>query len=276
MKQQESSSLRFLYNTTFGRLLLKPITGRTVSKLCGTFLDSPISKCLIDGFVKSNNIDLSQCQKTEFDSFNDFFTRKLKDGSRPIDTESSHLISPCDGLLTVYKINGDTVMPVKQSRYSIASLLHNKKLAREFDGGYAFVFRLCVNHYHRYCYPDSGSKGENYFIKGKLHTVRPIALEAFPVFCENCREYTVIESDNFGRLIQMEVGALLVGKIANRHGSASFVRGEEKGKFLYGGSTVILLVKKDTVNVNGEIMRNSLSGIETPVKMGESIATKLI
>ena len=111
-----------------------------------------------------------------------------------IDENPSHMIAPCDGLLSVWKINNKTVLPVKQSHYTLESLLRNKKLAEQYKDGYCFVFRLCVNHYHRYCYTDSGKKSQNVFLPGVLHTVRPIALAQEKVFCENSREYTLIRT----------------------------------------------------------------------------------
>ena len=107
-----------------------------------------------------------------------------------------------------------------------------------------------------------------------MHTVRPIALESRPVFVENCREYTIIESPVFGKLIQMEVGAMLVGRIVNLEGQGIAERGKEKGFFEYGGSTIILLVKKDMVKLRQDLIDKSKAGIESPVKMGQIIGRK--
>lgn len=271
-KKNESSALNFFYNTKMGRIILKPVSSSGFSKICGRFLDSKLSKPLISSFVKKNNIDLSDFESDGFRCFNDCFCRKIKDGKRLIDNDDAAIISPCDGLLSAYHINDKTILPVKQSQYTILSLLQNDTLADKYKDGVCLVFRLCVNHYHRYCYPADGVKGENVFIKGKLHTVRPIALEAMPVFVENCREYTVIETEAFGDILQMEVGAMLVGKIQNHHGSKTDVtKGEEKGMFLYGGSTIILLLPKDCVNIKESLFVSTDQGLETPVTMGERL-----
>ena len=120
---------------------------------------------------------------------------------------------------------------------------------------------------------DAGDeKGRNVFIPGVLHTVRPVALESLPVFSENCREYTVIESECFGKIVQMEVGAMLVGRIVNAEGEGTAVRGKEKGFFEYGGSTIILLVGAGKLSLRSDIADNSRMGCETPVQMGECIA----
>ncbi len=272
VKNNENKTLHFLYKTKAGRLILKPLTSVTLSKICGTFLDSRLSKPLISSFVKKNNIDLSDYKCDNFKCFNDCFCRKIKEGKRIIDYDKNALISPCDGLLSAYYIDDDTVLPVKQSEYTVRSLLKDDVLAAKYNGGVCLVFRLCVHHYHRYCYPADGYKSGNVFIKGKLHTVRPIALETLPVFIENCREFTEIKTESFGDIIQMEVGALLVGKIENLHkGSCEITKGDEKGMFLYGGSTVIMLLEKDAVKIKEHFFKSTDRGTETPVVMGEAL-----
>lgn len=270
-KEKESGTLRFLYRTAFGRLCLRLLTAPWISRLCGAFLDSRLSKFLIKGFVRKNGIDLSQFESDSFRCFNDCFCRKIKSGLRPLPQDETVLFAPCDGLLSAYRLDADTVIPAKQSTYSLSTLLRDEALAQHYHGGVCLVFRLCVTHYHRYCYPATGTKGENIFLKGRLHTVRPIALEALPVFTENSREYTVMETEHFGTLTQMEVGAMLVGKIKNHHGSGPVTRGDEKGMFLYGGSTVILLLEKDKVSILPHFFTATDEGKETPVVMGQPL-----
>ncbi len=270
-----SIGLNFLYNTAPGRIVLKALTARGLSQAAGVFLDSPLSKPLIAPFVKNNNIDLEECANTDFTCFNDCFTRQLKSELRPIDMDPSHLVSPCDGLLSVWPIENDTVLPIKQSHYRISDLLGDEKTANVFAGGTCLVFRLCVNHYHRYAYFDNGTKSDNRFIPGRLHTVRPIALRALPVFTENCREVTLMKTENFGHAAQIEVGAMLVGKIDNYHDAGPMTRGQEKGKFLYGGSTIVVLLEKGKAQIDEEILRSSANEEEYPVKMGEKIGIKI-
>ncbi|MBE6807749.1 MAG: phosphatidylserine decarboxylase [Ruminococcaceae bacterium] len=267
----KGGTLGFLYHTVPGRILLKLLTARWISKLCGAFLNTRLSKPLIGRFVRSNHIDLSEYESDSFRCFNDCFCRKVKEGGRPIPQDETVLFSPCDGLLSAYRITDDTVLPVKQSAYTIASLLQDETLAKRYQNGVCLVFRLCVNHYHRYCYPATGMKGDNVFLGGRLHTVRPIALEACPVFVENCREYTVIDTETFGQLVQMEVGAMLVGKIQNHHPAGPVTRGDEKGMFLYGGSTIILLLEKDAAPINEAYFTATANGEETPIRMGDNL-----
>ena len=95
---------------------------------------------------------------------------------------------------------------IKGSRYSLPDLLGGQENATRYANGLCLVFRLCVDDYHRYCYIDWGVKGENHFLPGILHTVRPIALASCPVFIQNSREYTVLETEHFGAVTQVGGG----------------------------------------------------------------------
>jgi len=267
--------LDFLYETIPGRFILQILTRPGLSQFCGRFLDSRFSCVFIPYFIRKNRIDLSICEKKHFNSFNDCFCRKVKPQKRPVNPDCDAFVSPCDGLLSIYPIKNNLIVPVKMSKYSTTDLLRDSELANEFDGGYCMVFRLCVNHYHRYCFPDSGSIRRSVKIPGILHTVRPIALRNVPVFVENTREYALLKTDNFGDVVQMEVGAMLVGKIKNHNIFSPFIKGQEKGHFLYGGSTIIVLVKKDTIKVPEVILQRTSDSIETPVKYGQKIGLKI-
>ena len=264
--------LHFLYQTTAGRVLLKPLVCRPVSRVCGAFLDTKASKFFIKPFQRGYGIETEEYDLSDIQSFNDFFYRPLKPGKRKISYDPHTLIAPCDALLTAVPIQNGSVFPVKQSQFELEQLLRFEKLAEEYKGGVCLIFRLWVNHYHRYCYVDSGKKEHDVFIPGILHTVQPVALHNRPVFVENCRSITVLESKSFSKVIQAEVGAMLVGKIVNNHPEAGTVtRGEEKGHFAYGGSTILVLLKKDTAVLREDILLSSKSGTENPVKMGVGI-----
>ena len=266
------STLEILYKTKAGRILLRGLISKPVSELSGQLLDSRLSKVLIKPFIRKNDIRTEDYQMENIGCFNDFFCRRIKKGLRPISVEPKNFVAPCDGLLSVYRIHSGTVLKVKQSSFNMKRLLRDRKLAAGFEGGYALVFRLCVNHYHRYVYFDSGYQYKNRSIEGVYHTVRPIALEEYPVYIENTREYTVMDTENFGRCVQMEVGAMLVGRIVNeKTGSCSVKRGEEKGHFEYGGSTIIVLVPGNKANLRKDLLENLDRDVEIPVKMGEVI-----
>ena len=271
----QDRTLHRLYGNVFGRCLLKLLTARWISKLVGAFLSTKLSCRLIPSFIRKNNIDMSQYQDGTYGSYNAFFCRTIRPEARPIDMDPRHLISPCDSKLTALPITADSHFTLKNTQYTAESMLKNKELGDAFLGGYALIFRLTVDDYHRYHYPVDGEKEENVPIRGALHTVNPIANDYYPIYKENSREYSIIHTDTFGDMVMMEVGALLVGKIVNHHGKAKVSRGQEKGYFQFGGSTVVLLLKKDVVRLDADILKNSEQGIETVVKMGEKIGIAL-
>lgn len=267
--------LNFMYTTTVGRILLKPLVSPTFSKLAGGFLSTKFSCRIIERFIETNGIDMSDFEETKYSSYNDFFTRRIKPGARTISGNEYTLISPCDSYATAYEITDHLTFNVKNTEYTLRSLLHSHRLAGRFDGGYALIFRLTVSDYHRYAYAASGTQSKNYFIPGTFHTVNPVANDYLPVYKENSRELTVIHSGHFGEVLQMEVGALMVGKIVNHKQSCPVIRGEEKGYFEFGGSTIILLLQKDTITLRSDLLKNTADGYETQVQLGDRIGEAL-
>ena len=271
--KSDDKALEFLYGNAFGRVLLKAVNKPFSAKVVGSYMNSRFSKRRIEKFVKENGIDMSLYEEREYKSYNDFFTRRLKPENLHICAEKDALVAPCDSKLTVYTIDEDSVFYIKNAPYSTAEFLKDPALAAEFNGGYMLVFRLTVDNYHRYCYFDSGTKGENIHIKGVLHTVKPVSLKRYNYYKQNCREYTVMQTENFGKAIQAEIGAMLVGKISNLSGACAFVRGEEKGMFEFGGSTVVVMLRKGVAVLDDDIIRNSAEGVETAVHIGERIGS---
>ena len=267
--------LERLYGSTAGRALLRPLVCPAVSKAVGSFLSSGLSRFLISPFIRRNNIDMAQFEPVHYASYNEFFSRKIRPQMRPVDTEPSHLIAPCDSKLTVIKISEDSRFFLKHTSYTVESLLQDAVLANRYAGGYALIFRLTVDDYHRYCYICDGKKEPNVHIPGVFHTVNPIANDHYPIYKENSREYSILHSESFGDVLMMEVGALLVGRIVNHHQKARVKRGEEKGYFQFGGSTVVLLLEASAAKIDDDILENSLSNIETVVRMGEKIGNAL-
>ena len=267
---ESSKTLSFLYDSVLGRCILKLLTKRFVSNLIGFYMNSKISRLKIKKFVEKNNINTFEYEYKNYKSYNDFFTRKVIPYKRPINARKDIFISPCDSQMTAYKINEDLTLNIKDAYYDINSLV-DKDILNDYIDGYALVFRLSTDNYHRYCYIDSGSKGINHHIEGIFHTVQPIALKHYNFYKTNSREYTILNTNNFGKVIQVEVGAMGVGRIVNNHQVYTYKKGEEKGYFEFGGSTIVLLVKKNIINVDKDILENSSEGIETIVKYGEGI-----
>lgn len=269
---KESILIKFLYRTILGRIILKILVNPFVSKVSARFLSSSFSGWLVPWFIKKNGIDMTYYQVPEkgFSSFNDFFTRKIK--NKYIEKSNNELMCPCDGLLTVAEINKDAVFHIKHTSYNLREMLRSKQLADEFEGGTAFIFRLTPAHYHRYLWAASGKLKYMKHINGVLHSVQPVCHEKTKVFIQNTREYAVVSNAVIGNIIQMEVGALLVGKISNRRVYRNQVvkGGGEKGFFEYGGSTIVLLIK-GKAELADNIKDRYVLGAEIPVIIGEQL-----
>ncbi|MBR1392870.1 MAG: phosphatidylserine decarboxylase [Ruminococcus sp.] len=269
--------LNKVYGSAIGRGAMKFLSLPIFSTLSRFFLNSRFSSAFVLRFAERNDIDIFDYENKMYHSFNDFFTRKIKPGRRRIDEGKNIIVSPSDGKVSAYEITSSGVFVVKNSVYTVESLLRDTKLAKRYIGGTAFIIRLTPDDYHRYCYCTDGEKSHNRTIKGNLSTVNPIINKYIPVYKENSREYCMIRTEKLGDIIQMEVGAMLVGKISNKHtyGRRLVRKGEEKGYFEFGGSTIILLIEKDKAIIDQDILTNTREGFETKILQGETIAKGL-
>lgn len=266
--------LDWMYHHPVGRVLLKVLIKPEISKAAGWLLNQRCSKILIQPFIRKNHIDMSLYEERDYSSYNDFFTRQIRKEYRPIEQEENALISPSDGKLSVYPVEEDSRFRIKNTDYTLETLLRSKKLAKKYQGGYVCVFRLTVDDYHRFCYVDNGRKSGNYHIPGVFHTVNPAANDVCPIYKENTREFSLLKSEHFKTVLMMEVGALMVGRIVNHQEAGYVKKGAEKGTFEFGGSTVILVLQKNAVELEENILQNTRNGYETIVKMGEKIGRK--
>lgn len=241
--------LNWLYKTRLGNFALRLVfCRRWLSKLAGLYMDSALSRRHIPHFVAKNKIDLTQHEDCSYKSFNDFFIRRLRPGRRPFSQLPSAIISPADGMLSAVNLSATSTFVIKGNSYSVSSLLRDVKLATEYENGLAVIFRLRVQDYHRYIYIDKGKGGPVRRLSGNYHTVSPVGLEYTSVWQENSREWQQLFYENIGDIIQVEVGAMMVGRIVN-HDVTTFERGEEKGYFCFGGSTVVLLFKANQIQL---------------------------
>ncbi len=263
--------LALLYRTKPGRAALKILTDPLVSRLAGAALEHPLSTVAIPPFVMKKHIRMADYAQEKFRSFNDFFTRPVKPSARPIDRDPDALIAPCDAKLTVVPVTEQTHFAVKGADYSLASFLGCKKLAKRFAGGQCLIFRLTPDDYHRYCYPDDCCPGRTRCIEGVLHTVNPVSAETVKVYHENTRTVTLLKTAHFGDMLQIEVGAMLVGKIVNHPHGKRVARGIEKGYFEFGGSTIVLVLAPGAAEIDPQIIRNTENGAETLVRYGSRI-----
>lgn len=276
-KECAVGSIKFLYNTRTGRIILKSFAIRKpFSNLYSTYEKSPLSRGKVKKFVRKYNISTDDCLPQKYRNFNEFFTRKRV---CYIDrTAATELPAIADSKLTAYRLSDTCRFSIKNSNYSVAELLEDAEVAKHYKDGLCLVFRLTPDDYHRYVYPDNGTQETTRKIKGILHTVNPISADSsVNVYVRNTRQWTLLHTEHFGEMIQIEVGAMLVGKIRNHylHGGAFFSKLDEKGYFEYGGSTVALLIPAGVVKIDEDILKYSEMGIETKVVIGERIGERI-
>jgi phosphatidylserine decarboxylase len=267
--------LHLLYETTLGRLLLAAIFARRwYSSLNAVLNKRPNSVKKIQPLIDRFGIDMSDYPEQSYASYDGFVTRQIDPAKRPIASNPDALIAVADSHLLAYPVTGDGRIPVKQSSYTITELLRDPDLAAAYNEGTCLLFRLGTEDYHRYCFADAGQLIRTKSINGVLHSVQPISSKRYKAFSENHRECSVIETANFGTVVVIEVGALLVGKIHN-HDVTTFLRGQEKGYFSLGGSAILYLLKPGAVTIDSDIMEHSRQQIETKVRMGEKIGERV-
>ena len=263
------SVMRLLYGTVPGRAVLQLIQNTRAERVFVRFLHAPVSRLLIPAFAKANHIPEEEWRGRRFASYRDFFIRKRDDCA--VDPTPERLVSPCDGWLSAFPIGEDSTFAIKHSRYRVADLLEDASLAERFRGGMCLILRLCASDYHRYCWIDDGTVGENHRIPGILHSVQPIACEQYPVYTLNRRSWCAIETAHFGTVVQTEIGALVVGGIENYRENCAVRRGEEKGHFDLAGSTITLFFEPGRIALRPELMRALQVCEEVRVQYGQWI-----
>lgn len=256
--------LEFLYHTIPGRFLLKGIFATHWYAELERWKQSRKSSArTIASFCQQYKIE---SDGNTYVSFRDFF---LRERSYHTDCGNEELIAIADSRLSCFDIDDNLCLNIKSSSYTLEELLGRDDVMASYAGGKCLVFRLAVQDYHRYVYLDGGRVLEQKKIQGQLHTVRPVS-EQYRVFARNAREYMLLDTDHFGMVVQMEVGALLVGKICN-YPESQFERLQEKGYFDYGGSTIVLLFEAGRIALDDDILKMSERGMECVVKIGEKI-----
>ncbi len=274
-------TLRFLYVHPRGRLLTDHLLSRRVSsRLYGLIQRSSRTRHKIPRFAESLGIDVSEAEHPlgSYRSLDDFFTRRLIPGARPIDPDPATLVSPADGRVLVMPRLGAGTLRVKGGRVSLEQLVGDPDLAARYVGGVGFIVRLAFSDYHRFHFPDGGIASPSAALGRRLHSVHTIALTAGAPSFENRRAVSRLDSDGFGCLLLVDVGALFVGTIVQTYRPGRVERGDEKGYFRFGGSTVVLLVEPGRVEVDPDLVAWSTfdapGAIETHVRMGTPIARR--
>jgi phosphatidylserine decarboxylase len=277
-------AVRWLYQSPIGKLLQRLLCTAPISGIYGVLQDSAASANKIPGFIKNFNINMDdyvpedgRTMENPYSSFNQFFIRRFKDGKRPIEETPSLMPAFAEARYFAYEsMTDEAKVPVKGQYMSAKALLAHSEWEDVFDEGPLLLARLCPVDYHRFHYPDNGKVLDFYELHGAYHSVNPIALKERPeIFHINERAVTILQTENFGKLAYIEVGATMVGKIVQSTDLKSFKRGEEKGYFLFGGSTVIVLGEKGKWKPTDDLIKHTNEGMETWVPLGQKLAEKL-
>lgn len=278
--------VRWLYCSPSGKFLTNILCRAPMSKAYGLIQDNAfLSGRKVRPFIKEFNIPIdiyepgslkSSDIRDSYASFNEFFIRRFKPGQRPI-VENEKMAAFSEArYLGFESINPDQTFPVKGQELTAKALLNNTKLANEFEDGPLMIARLCPVDYHRFHFPDDGTVESEYRVSGLFHSVNPVALRfKDEVFSENERHVSILNTKNFGKIAYIEVGAICVGKIVQSYTGKTFTRGQEKGYFLFGASTVIVLGEKGKWSPSKDILENSKKQIETYIELGDEVGVKL-
>jgi len=247
----------------------------------GRKYDDPASAAHIKSFINFHHLDMSEVllPTESFRNFNEFFYRELKPGVRPCSApESPEIVtSPADCRTVVFnRIDEAQKIWVKGREFSVERLLSPVYLteAKRYVGGSLGIFRLAPQDYHRFHIPVDGVLGEPRLIEGEFYTVNPMAIRsALDVYGDNIRVVVPIESEKYGRVMVICVGAMMVGStVITRKAGEHVKRAQELGYFKFGGSTILLLFEPSKMVWDEDLVDNSKSAIETLVS---SICTLL-
>ena len=275
----KKSFLKFLYTNPIGQLSLWMVIKRKwFSKWIGMFAQKPISVRKIKPFVWRYGIKSASFEKkiSEFVSFNDFFTRKLKPSARPITPKPDAVASPVDGRHLAYqRLNDLGPVFIKGEKFDIKGLILNNKIAQKFLNGSVLISRLSPLDYHRFHFPLDGIPEKTFRINGYLESVSPLALRGrLRIFLENFRMSTILHTEKAGDVLIIEIGATNVGSISQTFSPGKAVlKGQEKGYFNIGGSTVLTFFEPGRIRFSQDILDHTAEGKETYILMGDEVGT---
>jgi phosphatidylserine decarboxylase len=268
--------LRLAYGTGAGRLLARHLLSRRVfSRVLAKAQLGPGSARRIPAFVELYRIPMEEYEEQRWSSFNDFFIRRFRQGAREFVSEPERMPAVAEArYLAFEKVDPSTAFPVKGSYLTPAAVLGDAELAATFEGGPMLLARLAPVDYHRFHFPDSGEPVAERRIAGRFNSVNPIALRhRGDILCTNERHVTILATQNLGTLAMVEVGAMNVGLIVQTHPRGEpYKRGDEKGYFSFGASTILLFGQPRTWLPVGDLLDQTEAGVETLVRLGEEVA----
>ncbi|EON62738.1 phosphatidylserine decarboxylase [Coniosporium apollinis CBS 100218] len=243
---------------------------------------SPRSKEKIKGFVDFYHINMDDFEPSDidaYDNFEDFFVRAHKPGSRPIHRKDdpSGAVVVADSRAVVYETVAESKkLWIKGSDFSITNLVMDKQLGPKFADGSVASFRLSPQDYHRYHSPVTGTIKCFRSMPGDYYDVDPWALRSdVDILTRNARDYVVIDSEEFGEVLFVAIGAVEVGTVKihdewQKPGS-KITKGDELGIFQFGGSSIIVAFQKGRIQFDEDLLSVSRRAIAMDVEVGMSL-----
>ncbi|GAA5995795.1 uncharacterized protein JCM10292_004753 [Rhodotorula paludigena] len=252
----------------------------SLTKKQGAKYDNTASAREIEPFIRFHNLNMEEVLDplSSFKTFNEFFYRKLKSDARPVadPDDPRTVVSAADCRAMFFQtVNDATSIWIKGREFTIGRMLgdYYKDKAPEYEGGSLAIFRLAPQDYHRYHSPVDGVMGHHDYITGQYYTVNPMAIRSnVSVYSENVRLVASTDSPVFGEVMSVWVGAMMVASIhMTKQEGEPVKRGEEVGYFAFGGSTIVVLFKPNTVQFDQDLLTNSKHSIETLIRVGMRI-----
>lgn len=268
--------LRLLYGNAPGRWAAHRIlAGAALSRLVGALQSTRTSARRIPAFVDTFDIPIEEFEDKEWTSFNDFFVRRFRPGARVFCSEAECMPAFSEGrYLAFERVALEITFPVKGQHLTPQAILGDSARAAAFAGGPLLIARLAPVDYHRFHFLDDGTIIEQHGIPGRLHSVNPFALRARnDILATNERHVAVLDTASFGRLAMVEVGAMNVGRIVQTHPPEEpFRRGDEKGYFCFGGSTILLFGEAGGWVPSADLLEQTAHRRETLIRLGDEVA----
>jgi phosphatidylserine decarboxylase len=249
----------------------------TIDWLFAAYQNTRFSARKIDPFVRKHKIDMTEFEPGPFDSYAAFFERRFLPGKRTFPREPYNMGAFAEARYFGWeKLDLQQRFPVKGASLDAKMLLGNADRAKSFKDGPVILARLSPVDYHHLHYVDDGTTVETDRIGSKLWTVNRNALQSQPdILFRNERSIQILQTENFGRIGMVEIGALTVGRVVQQHDiQTPFKRGEEKSTFRFGGSAVAFFGEPGKWRPTNDLIEHTKAGTETLVRLGEVIALK--
>jgi phosphatidylserine decarboxylase len=270
--------LRWTYGHPLGALALAAMVKRPFfSAWYGRRMSTPESAARVSPFIEKYGLDPADFADSpaSYGSFNEFFYRKLKPSARPVDPDESRVVFPADGRhLGFERASAIEGVFVKGQKFDLPALLGDADLAAKYADGALVLSRLCPVDYHRFHFPAAGVPGATRMIEGPLFSVSPIALrKQLAYLWQNKRTITPLQTERFGTVLLLEIGATCVGTIRQTFTSGQAVeKGAEKGFFAFGGSSTITIFEPGAVKLVADLAEFSSRQTELYARVGTHMA----